>query len=202
MSKHKSRLSRQKIAAAAGYLALALAILLTVAVLLPLPWKGWRLRSCLFLVGLAACTVMVGEDGWYGPPSLWELRQDAYLRIRALAKGRLPRLWYSAKTATATQLVIYRDLASTYLWNYSIVDEDFPSEEKALRQSQKGDLLVVLSDTPEVKEGVSKSLERARLLWNQTSAQRVSRDGDSFWIIAGDVSSPPRLPRPSRIRKE
>ena len=86
-----------KIAAAAGYLALAVAILLTVAVLLPLPWKGWRLRSSLFLIGLAACTMIVGENGWYGPRNLWELRQDAYLRIRSLANGRLPRLWYKRK---------------------------------------------------------------------------------------------------------
>jgi hypothetical protein len=194
----------QKIAAAASYLALAMAILLTVGVLLPLPWKGWRLRSCLFLLGLAGCAMTVGEYGWYGPRSLWELRQDAYQRIRTIANGHLPRLWYNAKTAKPTPLVIYRDLASTYLWEYSVVNEDFPSLEKSIRASQpgdlrSGDLVVILTDTPEVKEEVSKSLEQRRLRWNQTSAQRVARNGDSFWIIAGDVIG---LPRPSRIRKE
>ena len=197
----------QKTAAAASYLALAIAILLMVVVLLPLPWKGWRLRCCLFLLGLAACTMPVGEYGWHGPRSLWDLRQDAYLRIRTIANGHLPRLWYNAKTAKPTPLVIYRDLASTYLWEYSVVNEDFPSLDTSLRPSQKGDmrsgdLVVIFSDTPEVKEEVSKSLEQRRLRWNQTSAQRVARNGDSFWIIAGDVIGLPRLPRPSRIRKE
>jgi hypothetical protein len=187
-----------KIAAAAGYFALAVTILLMVAVLLPLPWKGWRLRSCLFLLGLAACTMTVGEHGWFGPPSLWELRQDAYLRIRSIAKGRLPRLWYNAKTATPTQLLIYQDIGSTYLWNYSVVNQDFPNLEKSIEQPQRGDLLVVLSDTPEVKEEVSKSLEKGWLRWNQTGTQRVARNGDSFWIIAGDVIG---VQRPSRIPK-
>jgi len=189
----------QKIAAAAGYLALAVAILLTVAVLLPLPWKGWRLRSSLFLIGLAACTMIVGENGWYGPRNLWELRQDAYLRIRSLANGRLPRLWYSANSSKYSLSIIYRNLGSTFLWQYSVVNEDFPSLAKSdFRSLQAGDLLVILCDTQEVRDEVSKSLENRRLRWNETSAQRVARDADGFWIIAGDVTA---IPRPSRIPK-
>jgi hypothetical protein len=184
-----------KIAAAAGYFALAVAMLVMVAALLPLPWKGWRLRSCLFLLGLAACTMSVGKHGWFGPPSLWELRQDAYLRIRSIAKGRLPRLWYNAQTAKPTPLMIYKDLASTYLWEYSVVNEQFPSLETSLRPSQKGDLrsgdlVIILSNTAEVKAEVSELLEKLRFRWNQTGAQRVSGDGDSFWIISGRVESP------------
>jgi hypothetical protein len=188
----------QRISAGWVYLALTIAILLTVAVLLPLTWKGWRWRSCLFLLGLAACSMTVGENGWYGPRSVWELRQDAYLRIRSAANGRLPRLWYNAKMAKLAPLLIYRDLGSMYLWQYSVVNEDFPSAEKSVRPPLRGDLLVILSDTPEVKEDVSKSLEKRRLRWNQTSVQEVAGNGDGFWIVMGDVTA---TPRPSRIHK-
>jgi hypothetical protein len=47
-----------------------------------------------------------------------------------------------------------------------------------------------------------KTLGEGAARWNRTSAQRVSRDGDSFWIVAGDVMGLPREPRPSRIRNE
>ena len=57
---------------------------------------------------------------------------------------------------------------------------------------------MILCDTHRGEDEVSKSLENRRLRWNQTSAQRVARDGDGFWIISGDVTA---IPRPSRIPK-
>ena len=166
-----------------AYVVLASLAVLTAAVLLLGSWKPWQVRSALFLVGFAACAVGAGEFGFYRTATTWELLNQAHLRIRSVSKGQLPRLWYSDK---APYIALYRTLGSIYLWQWSIVNEDFPAIGRPdFRPIRAGDLLVICADSPEVGAEARQSLAAKSLRWDEISTEQVRQGGEGFWLVFG-----------------
>jgi hypothetical protein len=75
-----------------------------------------------------------------------------------------------------------------YLCEYSIVNEDYPSAEpERFNSIHDGDLLVVCSDRPELKEEARQALVKRSLRWDEIRAERVAEGNLGFWIIIGEV---------------
>jgi hypothetical protein len=168
------------------YVALGAMAVLTAIALLPFLGKAWRARFVIFVLGLAACSMEVGERGFFGPAFQWELLHQAHGQIRAIAGQRLPRLWYGP--GNNEFLSMWRSLASIYLWGFSIVNEDYPrTTAKGFGPIQSGDLVVVCSESAGLAEEARQSLAKRSLSWNEIRKERVERDGRGFWMTMGEV---------------
>lgn len=168
-----------------AYLALCVVLVSTAALLLPFPWKSSRTRSLLFVLGLGACGLGVGQRGFFGPRQDWELLQQTHGRIESIAGPREPRLWYSSDEH---EVFYWRSLSSMYLWGYSIVNESYPSAASTgFNSIRDGDLLVVCSESPELKEEARQALVKKSIRWDQIRKERVTQGDMGFWIIIGEA---------------
>jgi hypothetical protein len=191
----------------AAKLGVASVICLAVgAFLLRAVFPGSRATLWIVLLALTACNIFVLRTDttfiWTRSSRTGTEYRDGFLRItqamhdvQAIRPGRNTRFWFDDREPQAPE---FNSLAAVYLWEYVLINRDFPALPSAV-QLPAGSTLVIPSNRPNVLELVRKALEPRHLLPTLLSSDTIARGSVRYSLDILLLERDPRTLQPLTV---
>jgi len=152
------------------------------------PWYRWPAFLVVLLMVYSSVPMHWATTDTPHLQEDFEVTASAHRFINQhLDRTRRLRVWY---TLTPGESRPFRNISSTYLWGWSIVNESMPTLEPAQAASLNLDsqLMVMAADRSEI-DAARRVLEKAGLDYAPRAQQEFGIPGSTFWVLIGDVST-------------
>jgi hypothetical protein len=157
------------------------------------PFVGGRLKYVLVTLFFSVISFGAGDNSWIKFPP------DPFYRQATLAVFEASRaispfnpkaqalFWFDAKDPLAEQL---RDVVSTYLYQYSLLNENFPNLTDAKGDAasiEPGDRIIILTSGEDPLPAATRAVADKGLVFQQVVSKRIRREGIAFTFVVADV---------------
>ncbi len=97
------------------------------------------------------------------------------------------RFWFDAKDPLSTEL---RNVSSTYLYEYSLLNENFPSlkdDNGRVSPIAPGDRVIILTSGGNPLPAADRAIASNNLVFREVAAKQISRPGIAFTFVVADA---------------
>ena len=150
-------------------------------------WFRWPVFLLALLMAYSSVPTNWGTLGTPRASDDFALTVSAHRFIgQNLDHGRALRFWYSLGPREPRP---YRNISSTYLWGWTLVNEAMPSLDAAQAASLVPDTqLVVLADTGAEVDAARQALRKSGFDYATRVAREFGARDRSFWVVIGRLS--------------
>lgn len=158
-----------------------------------------RLKYLLVTFSFAAIGFGSGDSGWISfPPN--PFYKQARLAVFEASQDIAPynpkvnaRFWFDAKDPFAPEL---RDVVSTYLYEYSLINEHFPSLKGRKNSGccsgkvssiAPGERVILLTSGKDPLPAANRAIADKNLVFRQVALKHIRRKGIAFMFVVADA---------------